>query len=314
MNHAHGMGGHLHPETFDEVIARGFPHADLIALDQAARALPGAGQVRRPALTPHLPAVPVVTRRNQATLSAADQTAFRNAVVKLVEDGGYLTLIQDHMDMSHMMHGSMGERGLYRFLPWHRRYLVAFERELQRVDALLRPAAATKLSVPYWRWQDPFPAWLGGFLPAKDPVSGATPPHRKNAPPPPKPDAVDIDAIINHFSVQHTGLAGENDYTKFTYGLEGWGLRPDGTTLHAHNHGHSWVGGIMNNTSTSPTDPIFWMHHAEVDRLWHIWRQAHPAPTPRLAGADLIMDPWPEAYSDLLDIAALGYAYDSLAL
>jgi tyrosinase len=84
--------------------------------------------------------------------------------------------------------------------------------------------------------------------------------------------------------------------------------------LPAHNHGHAWIGGIMNNTSTSPTDPIFWMHHAEVDRLWEIWRQTNPAPAPPLVDTDRIMDPWAESYDDLLDIAALGYAHDSLSL
>ncbi len=314
MNRSQGSGGHLHPQTFDQVIAQGFPHDMLGMLDQSAMVLPAAGRVLHAPLAAPLPAVATVTRKNQATLSVAEQTTFKNAVVKLVADGGYLTLIQDHMDMSHNMHGSMGTRGLYRFLPWHRRFVVAFERELQRVDAILRPTATDKLSVPYWRWEDPFPAWLAGFLPAKDPVSGKKPPKRKNAAPPAKPSAVDIDDIINHFSVQTTHVPGENDYTKFTYGIEGWGLRPDGTTLFAHNHGHSWVGGIMNNTSTSPTDPIFWMHHAEIDRLWHIWRQAHPTPAPALTGADLIMDPWPESYANLLNIAALGYTYDSLAL
>lgn len=216
--------------------------------------------------------------------------------------------------MSHNMHGTMGKVGLYRFLAWHRRFLVEFERELQRVDAILRPGGANKLGVPYWRWQDPFPAWLDGFLPANDPDTGAAPPPRKNAPPPSKADANDIDIIVNQFQIQNTHIAGENDYTRFTYGIEGFGFRPDGTKLPAHNQGHAWIGGIMNNTSTSPTDPIFWLHHAEVDRLWQIWRQANPAPAPPLAGSDRIMDPWAESYDDLLDVAALGYAYDSLSL
>jgi tyrosinase len=308
--HSGHSGQHRHPETFDEVIAQGFPHEHLEALAgvNALRARDVA--VARPALAAVALAAAVV-REDQARLSGDKQTAFRNAVARLVQDGTYLTLVKDHMDMTHRMHGSMGEAGLYRFLAWHRRFLVAMERELQRVDALLRPGATDKLSVPYWRWQDPFPAWLAGFLPQKDPVSGQSPPARKTAPPPAKASAADLDIIVNRFAIQKTGLGGENDYTKFTFGLEGWGLRPDGSRLPAHNHGHAWVGGIMNNTSTSPTDPIFWLHHAEVDRLWHVWRQAHPAPRPRLTGADLVMDPWAESYDDLLDITALGYSYDS---
>jgi len=96
----------------------------------------------------------------------------------------------------------------------------------------------------------------------------------------------DLDLIVNHFAAQNTQIPGENDYAKFTYGLEGWGQRTNGTPLPAHNHGHAWIGGIMNNTSTSPTDPIFWLHHAEVDRLWQIcgrrtlpWVRPSTAPT-----------------------------------
>ncbi len=299
------------PGTFDEVIARGFPHEHLEMLQKAhedrVRGLP-------PPSAPKLArATTVVSRKDaNAAFTPAEQTAFKNAVVRLVEDGTYRTLVGHHMDMSHNMHGSMGEVGLYRFLGWHRRYLLEFERELGRVDALLRPGAPQRLAVPYWRWQSPFPKWLNGFLPALDPGTGRPPAPRKNASPPSKANATDVRTIVERFSIQQTGLTGENDYTKFTYGLEGWGRRPGGTSLPAHNQGHAWIGGIMNNTMASPTDPAFWLHHAEVDRLWQIWRQAHGSPGPRLSGRDRIMDPWPESYDDLLDTQGLGSGYDSM--
>jgi tyrosinase len=309
-------GGHAHPKTFDEVIARGFPLEELDALKQAHEAwVRGRSAPSAPKLARATTAVAATTHKDGRTnFIVAEQTAFKNAIVRMVEEGTYLGLTQHHTDMTHNMHGSMGEAGLYRFLAWHRRYLVEFERELQRVDAILRPTATEKLGIPYWRWQDPIPAWMDGFLPASDPQTGLPPPPRKDAPPPDKANAADVDTIVNQFALQHTGLAGENDYTRFTYGLEGWGRRPNGTRLPAHNHGHAWIGGIMNNTSTSPTDPMFWLHHAEVDRLWEIWRQANPTPGPLLSGSDRTMDPWSESYDDLLDIAALGYAYDSMSL
>lgn len=316
MERSHHSGKLEHPKTFDEVIARGFPHKHLEALKKAheervrKRPAPTARKLARATR-----AVAATTRKDAGTnFNPDEQAAFKKAIVRLVEEGKYLELIQYHMDMSHDMHGSMGEVGLYRFLGWHRRYLLEAEREIQRVDAILRPSATVKLGVPYWRWQGLPPAWMDGFLPAPDPTTGQTPPPRKDAPPPDKANAADLDIIVNQFAIQNTGLVGENDYTKFTYGLEGWGLRPDGTGLPAHNHGHAWIGGIMNNTSTSPTDPIFWMHHAEVDRLWEIWRQTNPTPEPLLSGSDRVMDPWAESYDDLLDITALGYTYDSMTL
>ena len=131
-------GSHDHPTTFDEVIKRGFPHKNLEGLRIANQ-----DRVRSPSSRPTLLTVTTVaTRKNGLTsFSIAEQTAFKSAIVRLVEEGRYLELIRDHMDMSHNMHGSMGEAGLYRFLAWHRRYLLACEREIQRVDALLRPSA-----------------------------------------------------------------------------------------------------------------------------------------------------------------------------
>ncbi len=67
----------------------------------------------------------------------------------------------------------------------------------------------------------------------------------------------------------------------------------------------------MSNTRYSPTDPVFWLHHGEVDRLWHIWQRQHDSAHPALTGNDRIMDPWPEDYDDLRAIEALGYVYAS---
>lgn len=39
-----------------------------------------------------------------------------------------------------------------------------------------------------------------------------------------------------------------------------------------HNPVHNIIGGIMAGLQ-SPTDPIFWLHHANVDRLWSAWQQ-----------------------------------------
>lgn len=303
MDHPHQ--NHGHPATFDEVIARGFPADGTVDAGVAAGARPP-----RPTQPTLQAALRVTTRLDQAAFTPDQQIAFKNALQQLVDEGVYEQLIRHHVDMSHRMHGSMGSIGLYRFLAWHRRYLTAFERELQRADAAQRGVAVAPLAVPYWRWQDPFPVWLVGFLPARDPATGSLPGARKAAPPPQKATASDVDLIVNQSSLQRTNLPGENEYTKFTWAVEGWGRRPDGSVLPAHNHGHSWIGGVMNNTSTSPTDPVFWLHHAEVDRLWDRWRSTHAAARPLIDGANLIMDPWPETYDELLDPAALGYAYE----
>jgi hypothetical protein len=38
-----------------------------------------------------------------------------------------------------------------------------------------------------------------------------------------------------------------------------------------HNLMHGFVGGDMNNLQKAPNDPIFWLHHANIDRMWDCW-------------------------------------------
>lgn len=39
-----------------------------------------------------------------------------------------------------------------------------------------------------------------------------------------------------------------------------------------HNAGHNFIGGHMSGVF-SPNDPIFWLHHANADRIWDRWQQ-----------------------------------------
>jgi tyrosinase len=58
----------------------------------------------------------------------------------------------------------------------------------------------------------------------------------------------------------------------FRVTLEGWS-RPanwTGGDSRLHNGVHVWMGGSM-LPMTSPNDPVFFMHHAMVDRLWAMW-------------------------------------------
>ena len=43
-----------------------------------------------------------------------------------------------------------------------------------------------------------------------------------------------------------------------------------------HNRVHVFVGGDM-SPSTSPNDPVFYLNHCNVDRIWEAWMQAPPA-------------------------------------
>lgn len=42
--------------------------------------------------------------------------------------------------------------------------------------------------------------------------------------------------------------------------------------LGVHGGGHNAVGGEMLDFFSSPGDPLFFMHHAQIDRLWTLWQ------------------------------------------
>jgi tyrosinase len=100
-----------------------------------------------------------------------------------------------------------------------------------------------------------------------------------------------------------------NTYTPFTLALEG--AQPFG----AHNLVHDWFNGTMTIVPKSPADPMFWMHHAEIDRIWWIWQQSNPGQNPSAPGHDQL-DPWHEHMSDVLSISAGShpYSYDRTQL
>ncbi len=233
-------------------------------------------------------------RKSAFALTAAEQNLYISGINQLNSGPtptAYARLVADHRDMSHRMHGNMGPVGRQRFLPWHRDFLLKLEQQMQAIN----PAAF----VPYWRWSSNrrVPPWLAGVLPTVVlAASGGMPAqtvHVTRSPHSPVglPTAAQIASLD-----ANTGLI----YTQLTALLEGY-----------HNVVHGWVGGTMNDITVSPSDPLFWMHHSEIDRIWSVW-QANPAnagKVPTLAGADAVMDPWVETASQLRSISALGYSY-----
>ncbi len=53
--------------------------------------------------------------------------------------------------------------------------------------------------------------------------------------------------------------------------VEGWVPAPPG----CHNRVHVWVGGDM-GPATSPNDPVFYLNHCNVDRIWAAWQARFP--------------------------------------
>jgi tyrosinase len=234
-------------------------------------------------------------RPNQKKLTAAQKTKYKSALTTLITNGTYGKLVKIHSERKHKMHssnmmGGIDPVGEQRFLPWHRDFLLQLERALQTLDS--------SLAIPYWDWtvDRAIPAWLTTFTPTV---------------PMPKGGPIKV-TRYSGVSRRNLPLASEikalnaiSTYTDFTAHLEDF-----------HNDVHDFVGGTsstgqlgtMANIMISPADPIFWMHHAQIDRLWSIWQKTHTG-QPNLTGASAILDPWPERATDVNSIATLGYSY-----
>ncbi|KAM7216111.1 Common central domain of tyrosinase domain containing protein [Rhypophila decipiens] len=75
-------------------------------------------------------------------------------------------------------------------------------------------------------------------------------------------------------------LMSYKDFDAFTYSQ--WDSETDpgryGSLEDVHNRIHDVTGGRghMSYLSVSAFDPLFWMHHINVDRLWAIWQDLQP--------------------------------------
>lgn len=86
----------------------------------------------------------------------------------------------------------------------------------------------------------------------------------------------------------------------------------------AHGLVHVYVGGHMAYIPISPNDPIFWMHHAFIDKIWEDWRQAKQTrdqretdypPDSQSCGADYFAQAQMKPFIGLKNIDGLSNTY-----
>jgi tyrosinase len=148
------------------------------------------------------------------------------------------------------------------FLPWHRAFLLHFERRLQQIDPLV--------ALPYWRFDKaaeklfsadfigaPSNTNINVILANTNPLFGwmirRRPVFAPNRPPP------------NILSQAGT-LALGNTFAIFT-DMEG---DPHGT---AHGRaGGADISSWIRDPTTAAQDPLFFLLHCNVDRLWARWQ------------------------------------------
>ncbi len=134
------------------------------------------------------------------------------------------------------------------FLSWHRMYLYYFERILRKF------CGNPDFALPYWDWTTnrrlPPPFRDPTIGPNPNPLYDSTRNAGINNGDPMPASAVDASPDL-----------AQNNYFNFQSGLEG---TPHGTV-------HGTIGGNMSNFPGAGRDPIFWLHHCNIDRLWEVW-------------------------------------------
>ncbi|MEO8961801.1 MAG: tyrosinase family protein [Ginsengibacter sp.] len=222
----------------------------------------------------------ICLRKDQASLTEVEQERFICAYNVLINNGTIGKLADIHADGSHLMHGNP------RFFPWHRVFLKQLEEALHTVHP--------DVCIPYWDWTKKagqnFPSWLAGFTPV------VTTPTRTITILRSPGTVADMGTIASGVA----GVMAFNTYNDFWTNLEG-----------IHGAVHVWVGGTMGFVSTAAADPIFWMHHANIDRLWWDWYNspAGAGKNPPLSGMNAIMDPWAYTEADTRNIISMGFKY-----
>jgi hypothetical protein len=180
------------------------------------------------------------------------------------------------------------QHGSYFFFSWHRMYLYFFERILRKASG------DPNFALPYWNYSDPVQAALPE--PFRSPADSSNVLYLSN------PDLRSDDA--------NSGSPMPDDVSSFAQAFQFLNFdsatgasSPDGVApsfggqtvrrpvhfgqIHGelesqpHDNVHVWVGGEgapgaqapgwMSNPDTAARDPVFWIHHANVDRLWKRW-------------------------------------------
>jgi tyrosinase len=212
-------------------------------------------------------------------MSPADRQTVIDGLQRAKSSGAYDDLVRLHQRA--MMKNAEGWHRRPILLPSHRWFLTRLE-------------AAMGVELPYWDWvADPeLPEGLGGDGdPAQGnrvttgPFAGWTaivvnttsraveprqPPgliRQTGAKAASLPTAAQVNEVLAQTEYDSPPWH-EGSRTGFRNRLEGGaGFRKPAM----HNRVHEWVGGDM-RTSTAPNDPLFWFHHANVDRIWAGWQ------------------------------------------
>lgn len=229
----------------------------------------------------------MTSRKNQKNMSEIEWQVFINAINKIHIDklpkSTYREFVEVHenaMKMSNMswgVHTQIGHnmKGT-NFLSWHRWFLLLLEKKLQTYNP--------NVFIPYW---DSITN-----LDIPEPLASHNLPRNWN---------------VARGVYDKSQIAKKNDLTSVNKNTV-FKLFQSDLEVKVHGGLHNAVGGNM-KTSSSPNDPLFWLHHAYIDKIWADWQITNNSNPENL---DFILKPvslFGIKVSEVQNIATLNYKY-----
>lgn len=77
--------------------------------------------------------------------------------------------------------------------------------------------------------------------------------------------------------------------------------------LGMHAAGHFSIGGSASDFFSSTNDPVFFMHHAMLDRVWWLWQALHLNQAETVAGTITLLNIPPSRATTLQDLIQMNY-------
>jgi tyrosinase len=230
------------------------------------------------------------TRFNAWTIAAGHPfiDAYANAVAAMQAKGAadpvswtYQAAIHGTKASQVLPQWNKCEHGSWFFVSWHRMYLYFFEK-IARAQVIAN-GGPSDWALPYWNYD-------GGGTQNQIPLDFRSPKKLSGADNPlyvaQRNSSVNngggLPSLVTSPSVA-LGKPLFTGKTQFGGGIPSMHLPfvdQKGQLEHTpHDDVHSTIGGLMGDIDTAAVDPIFWLHHANIDRIWWFWQKNHKNPT-----------------------------------
>ncbi len=192
------------------------------------------------------------------------------AALDLLADGLNYLWSQGVIQAAAQQHSVNFENGIHwspQFLSWHRWFLLDIEDQLRAFDS--------RITLPYWDWTradsrdldvEPWKSFFGG----RDNTGGRFDHWSYTRAPSPGGTLATMSDVLDALAAPTYQAFRQLECSAIHGGAHNWTGFP----------GHTMAGG------DSPLDPLFFLHHGNIDRLWAIWQRHHAAAAQYEVGAN----------------------------